>query len=679
MTHPRSWYEDTLREWLQSIEALWNEEQGRYDTNGVAVPYWDAKLIVPLAVFARKGENWATRRIGRILKSMLGSPPWDEKERLWSNSYQQLGRPPHGANAPIDSGLCFAVRYAEELGLDPADVGEILRRIKLSLQRWAETGEGAERFSHQVFLDRDDRQIDLIAAWNESQAKGLPMDLSFVRERGPANQVCFQMRAAMHAYLATRDEEFLGDVHKLWNRVLQTGVGDESRPYRATFDEDWSFRYNNQPLHDYEMSVYDVPMIGMFADVIRMLRQVGKSEPRFESFFSKWCHASLTRAHLLDGSTNMAFDLYGPDRIGTNEVYGQSIWLHALISIADLAPLPPEEIRHFFDLGIERFTRWGFIKASPDIGIEGWQESSGIEELAWEAYEIALMLLTNEDALSVESRPPNRCTAGFAWRERYFVRQTPAYHLTVIGASPGFDGKWGASSSGGEYVIRLPYGDYLVPLSDFGRPSLKAWHAGKILSSSDITVDNSDHYSVKMTASSPGFGMVERGEPYAMPFADVSCDEASVRLEFEESGVKLKREIRCLADRLIVTDSVVAEAGIIVVQAASYLPIITTNPRGESCQALGLPESFLTGNEHAWLSKAETIDIRYPHYGFTITQQSEGRTLLSLGPAWREEQRMNVSGRSIQCVWLAQSAHLLGGEEKRFQYEIRPYSDGYVL
>lgn len=668
----RKWYVDTIRHWVTALEDRWDEACGYYRipqstrSNGMLIP--------PLIVLINEGEQHWKERIPRMAARMIQSPPYDERYRYFNWNLNQTGGEIHEAGCMTQVGLGFALRYGDELGLASDLRAEIAHKLHDSLERLAEFARYVKNSEFSTTTEADGTPVDVAKERALKVARGEPEDFGRLIGVGPSNQSCWEMRACVYAWKTTGNSDYLDFADRAWARMLQDGT---DVPYRTCFSEDGSFIYSpRNPLFDYTQSMYEVGLFCQYADCVRVMRQAGRSTDATERFMKRWGNAALSRSLLSDGSNNMVFNSYGWERSIVGATHGEALWLHPVISVADLTPCEAGVIKSMFERGAKRLRDWDFrYPFAPDLGIIGWAAGQ-LEDRVFFPYELGLMLLDNPGAVETPTSARNGHLSSLAWKEGNFVMQTDAYQATVVGTSPGYDGTRGIPMSGGEFMVRIPDGDYLFPLSDAGRTSLAAIVEGQALRSSEITKWNAVESHFEMTVRDP-----------------------VLRVSYGTDSARLTREMSFDSSCIAILDRLTALRDVTVEQAHSRIPIIIVNPRNEEPEITGSSDGTavtirppysmgpagadaLSIDHHfiQSLRRLQLLRVAYAHYGFEVRQQGDDEIRLAISPwSWQENRRMRCDGKNLDYIWVFEPVRLRAGETRQFCYEIRPFSDGYTL
>lgn len=692
MPFDRRWYVDTVRHWMAALEDRWDERLGYYRIPQSARA--NGMLIPPMLVLVGEGEEHWKGRIRRIAERMVQSPPYDERYHYFNWNMSQTGGEIHQAGCMTQVGLSFVLRYGEVLELPSERRAEIARTVHDSLERLAEFGRHAEESEFGMAVEEDGTPVNIAQERAEKIAKGLPENFGRLRQIGPDNQACWEMRACVYAWRATGDKDYLDFADWAWRRVLRK---EGHLPYRACFSEDWSFIYHpGNRLWNYTQAMYDVGMYCQYADAVRVLREAGRSRDAIERFMKHWGEAVFTRSFLSDGSSNMVFNTYGWERSVVGCTHGMIFWMHPVIAVADLTPYDAGALKAIFERGVERLRTWDFrYPFSPDLGIQGWT-SAQEEDRTFFPYELGLMLLDHPEVVDVESVPYTGCLSSLAWKEGNVVMQTPMYHATVIGTSPGYNGLHGIPMSGGEFVIRLPHGDYLFPLSDHGRTSLGAVAEGQAIHSAELTKYTAGEWHFEMAVRLPDGTRLSRGSAYGPLLYDPKMEGIALEVAFGNDAIQLAREIVFGLDYLVVTDRLTALREVRVDRAYSRIPLITVNSHHELPEItgtadgkglcirppyyMGLTDADYLHHDQEYvqsLRRLEVLRVVYPHYGFEVRQSSKEEIRLVITPwEWQENRRMRVDGKNLDYLWIWEPVNLKKGESRVFGYELRPHSQG---
>jgi len=681
---------------MADLEDRWDEERGYYRipqstrSNGMLIP--------PMLVLIGEGEEHWKERILRMAARMVQSPPYDERYRYFNWNMNQAGGEIHSAGSMTQIGLSFVLRYEERLELPSELRAEIARKLHDSLERLSEFGRHATESEVGMSVEADGTPVDIGKERAEKIEKGLPENFGRLRQIGPSNQTCWEMRACVYAWEATRDEDYLDFADLLWQRVLRDEEGHP--PYRACFSEDHSFIYTpRNPLWNYDQAMYDFGMYCQYADCVRLLRRAGRSKDYIERFMKHWGDALFTRMVLTDGSCNMVFNSYGWERSTVGCVYGETLWLHPVMAVADLTPYNAGELKAMFERGVKRLREWDFqYPFPPDLGIKGWS-SAQEEDRTYFPYELGLMLLDDPEALERTPVPYTGCLSSLAWKEGNFVMQTPTYHATVIGTSPGYDGVHGIPTSGGEYVIRIPNGEYLFPLSDHGRASLGAVVEGRALHSAQLTKHTAAEWHFAMAVRLPDGTVLSQGTPYGPLLYDPKREGITLEVAFGDDAIRLERAMTFTLDRISVTDRLTAQRDVTVEKAYSRIPIITVSPHNALPEItgtangevlcirppyyMGLVDADYLHRDQEFIQSLRSLErlrVAYPGYGFEVRQCSKDEIRLAIMPwEWQENRRMRVDGKNLDYVWIWEPTQMGEGEKWGFSYAIRLFSEEHVL
>lgn len=671
--------------------SFWDEAQGLYREMKVV---GNALMLPSLTVLALEGDGESRLKIPRLIERLVQSPPWDSKYHYWNGEWELLGQEPHGGSTQMGTFLALPLRYAGELGLPESLVATGYDYIAKMLTRWVRFTDHAKDAPVTTYVDDKNRPVNLGALKTEYVRQNRPEDFGHLREIGPKNQVCWEMRAAAIMYLTTGREEFWDYTERFWKRIIErVEVG---RPYLflSCFDPDYSYIYSVHPSHRYEMSMYTAHAIGSYADVVRIARKVGRPHPVWEEFLKNWSQAVLTRVILNDGLCNLVLNGYGWERVFLNAVARSQV-LHPLISLADLTPLSPEELGYLVDSSVSLYREWEAETNHfpPHLGLKGRSASDPSTSISYLIAELALRLLTNEESIGIEPREPAGCLSSFSWAQKYFVMQTPNYQLTAIGSgtevrpNEGHQG-FGILSSGGEYVIKVPGGEYLTPISDGARTTLEAKVDGDIFSSSEITLDNREQVELKMKVILPNGEEVSRGEDFGPLAYDSRLEKIGLEVRYAKGQAIMGRRFECDSEKIRIKDFLEAKEEIQVEYAFSRLPIITVTAQGETPQIRGLssgkkiqikPPCYMgyeiVHDDQFFIESIcdlEYLEVGYPSCGMEVRRLDQGKIKLRITRGeWQENKRMRVDGKNLDYVWIYEPMKLLKGQQKSFQYEIR--------
>lgn len=335
----RQEYVSSIRHWMKYLEPLWSEEEGVYAFEG---RMQNASLLPPLTVLALEGDDRSRSRLERLLNRLVQTPPWDDKNHYFCD-FDRLGLEPHGAATQIGMLLCHGVEHSAKLAF-PAKLKEaVLDRVRKMLARWARFSEHAKDAPAFSYVDQEGNRVsvaDLIAKKSEFIRRGLPEDFSYLGEIGPKNQVCSEMRTAAHLYRLTRDEKVWSWVEGFWNRVLERVEGSRPYPFPICFDPDYSFIYYMEESRRYETSMYSTHVFGLYADVVRIAREIGRPNPAWEEFIRNWSAALFTRVVQNDGTCNMVLNGYGWERSSFRVQQGRMSYIPLFPSLTSLPCLP---------------------------------------------------------------------------------------------------------------------------------------------------------------------------------------------------------------------------------------------------------------------------------------------------------------------------------------------------
>jgi hypothetical protein len=248
----------------------------------------------------------------------------------------------------------------------------------------------------------------------------------------------------------------------------------------------------------------------------------------------------------------------------------------------------------------------------------------------------------------------------------------------------------GLVTAGGEYVLQIPGGEYLTPLSNLGRAVLQARVNGQTLCSSDLTFFNKEDYAFDMAVIIAG-KRIDHGEEYGLPPYDPRTQELDLEVSFSKYGVRLTRRFLLTPEQVEVTDRLETLEEVTVEHAFSRLPIITVGPRGEEVAIKGkahgkaieivppchilYPHPFHDQDIIQSLRGLEYLEIRYPGFGLKISQLSTNPIRLRISKGeWQENRRMRVDGKNLDYMWIWEPVNLKKDESRVFRYELKPES-----
>lgn len=683
----RQEYINSIRHWMGYLEPSLSSEDEREWAN--------AGLLPPLTVLALEGDERSRDRIERILRRVIQTPPWDDKNHYFS-ALDRLGLEPHGGNTQMGLYLCNAVQHSEELGL-PTELKEtVLDIVRKMLARWARFSDHAKDAPAFAFLDQEGHTVNVGAVRAELIRKGIPEDFSYLREIGPKNQVCAEMRSAAHLYLLTRDEEVWSWVEGFWNRVLDRVEDGRPYPYPICFDPDYSFVYSIAESHRYETSMYAIHIFGLYADVVRIAREIGRPNPVWEEFIRNWSAALFTRAVLSDGTCNMVLNGYGWERCFLSCATRAHI-LHTAIPIADLTPLFAGELRYLADSVDRIYREWNAQETyfAGDLGLKGYFTSTPSYSLFFLAQEYGSMLLSNPASVDVEPVQPDTTLFGYAWAQNYAVMQTPSYHLTAIGSGTGLHPNglgdptgFGVVPSGGEYVIRIPGGRYLTPISPLGRPSVEVRAGGITLSSSELRMSNREEYGFRMRVTLRTGETIVEGAPYGPLAFDPHVSDARMDISYGKGPIRMGRTFDLDPQHIRITDGIEALEPVEIEYARTRFPLITVAPDGLLPRITGQfgpvaveikpprhmgsdvqrPDQDFIKSLRAW----DWLRMEYPECVLEIQclTPEDLRFDITAGE-WHEDSRMRVDGKNLDVFWVHEPIRLDAGERREFKYEVR--------
>lgn len=672
--------------------SFWDEAQGLYHNEAKVVG--NAMMLPSLTVLALEGDGESRSKIPRILERLVQTPPWDSQYHYWNGEWDLLGQEPHGGMTQFGTYLAMSLRHAEELEIPRSLAATGDDCIAKMLARWVQFTDHAKDAPKTTYVDEQGRPVNLGALKAEYVRQNRPEDFGHLREIGPKNQVCWEMRAAAVMYLATGREEFWDYVERFWKRIIDRVEEGRPHPFPACFDPDFSFIYSVNPAHRYEMSVYTAHAIGSYADVVRIARKIGRTNPVWEEFIRHWAGAVFTRVVLSDGLCNLVLNGYGWERVSVHAIARGHV-LHPLIPLADLTPLSREELGYLVDSSIHLYREWEAETNPfpPHLGLKGRSTSDPSMSISLLIAELALRLLANDDSIGIESRKPTGCFSSFSWAQRYFVMQTPGYQLTAVGSgtevrpTEGHQGL-GVLSSGGEYVIKVPGGDYLTPISDQARTTLEVKVDGEVFSSSEITLANREQYKLEMKVILPDGEEIRRGEDFGPLLYDPRLEKIGVEVRYAKGNAVMGRRFECDPERIRITDFLEAKEEMRAEYAFTRIPIITVTAQGETPQIRGVssgrkiqikPPVYM-GYEVVHddqifiesIADLEYLEVTYPSCGMEIRRLDQGKIKLQITRGeWQENKRMRVDGKNLDYVWVYEPMTLRKGQRMSFRYEIR--------
>lgn len=704
----RDEYVDHFRYWFGMIDRDWDDRKGLYvwaDAGGGYV-ILTSTMLPCLAVMGLEGDRKLARRIPRIIEHLLATPPWDPEYHYWNQSFDRLGMEPHAGVSWIGSHLALAYLYRKELDL-PSDLLEkAMDVVQLWTARMAEFARDAGEMPFNCYIDQKGEIADPGAIRRAAIIRGEPEDLRWLREGGPSNQLIEQQTAAL-AYLATRREVFWEHVRDLWGRIIERQENGKPILFRSCIDPDYSFIYANDPegcvhTHRYTQSVYALNFVYWHAEAVRIARRVGRSELVWEEMVRRYAQALFGRALLADGTLNMALNAYGWER-SVATCYLRAYYLHPLIPLADLAPFTAGQLVAMLDASLKALRalaekgQAGYFP--PVLGLKGFHRGP---HTPWDlAFMLAEMILTNKEAMDVRQGTGEtpRCYSGFAWSQKHFVMQTPSYSLTVVGAgTPYFEQKGqlglGMIATGGEYVLKIPNGPFLTPLSDVGRALFYARAGGEEISSTDVHFFNREDYDFRMEVILPDGTRISRGEDFGPLPYDPMLENLSLEVSFGKGGSRLMRRFDLSAKAVTVTDSIEALDEVKVEHCFTRLPVITVDHEGHSVVWKGVAggraveikppchmgyEGEIAHTDQDFIQSLPDLERQEVTYhsghGFTFEQLEKTPVRLAISRGeWQENRRMRVDGKNFDYYWIDKPVMLSKGERRTFSYQITPTS-----
>lgn len=306
------------------------------------------------------------------------------------------------------------------------------------------------------------------------------------------------------------------------------------------------------------------------------------------------------------------------------------------------------------------------------------------------------MLLSNPASIEVEPVKPDSSVLGFSWAQKYFVMQTPSYQLTGVGAGTGLHPDlfgnpkgFGVIPSGGEYVIRIPGGRYLTPISEWGRPSIEVKADGVTLCSSDLKLSNREEYGFRMSATLPTGETVEKGEPYGPSPFDPHISRALIDISYTKSTVRAGRSFELDQQSVLVTDFVEALERVRIESVRTRFPLITYAADGVIPRIAGQfgpvnaeirpprhmgsrrdvqqrPDQDFIKSLRAW----DWLEIEYPDCKLLIRCLTPENLHFGITAGeWHEDSRMRVDGKNLDVYWIHSPILLGPGEIKEFKYK----------
>ncbi|MFH1008581.1 MAG: hypothetical protein V1800_13965 [Candidatus Latescibacterota bacterium] len=697
-------YLDTFRYWFERTERGWDEGLGRYvpDDAGSEVAV-NANMLPCLAVLALEGDRVRAARIPRIMEQLVATPPWDPDYHYWNQRFDRLGMEPHASLYSVGGQLSMVYSHRAALGL-PQDLMETaMDQVELLCHRAADFARHAADVPINCYVDAQGKIVDAWAIKCDAIRKGIPEDMRWLREGGPSNQLVELWVAAM-AYAASGREAFWECEEAIWGRIIEKVEHRRPMLFRNAMDPDYSFLYSADPsgeqginTHRYTQTAYGIGFLILHANAVAIARKVGRSNEIWEELVRNAAQSAFGRLALKDGTGNMALNSYGWER-SIAICYARGFDLHRIVAVADLMPYTAGQLVTMSDAALQAAKEVSGA-FPPVLGLKGFHRL-GVEGTASIiASALAETILTNPEAFDIEPEPLDtpRCYSGFAWEQKHFVMQTPAYVLTVMGAGmpymaqKGYLG-YGTVATGGEYILTLPGGPYLTPLSDLGRNLFCAQAEGKTLCSSDVHFFNRADYEFRMEVILPDGTRISRGEDFGPSPYDQELENLSLEVSFGNSAMRLTRRFDLCPETIAITDSIEALAEGIIEDCFTRVPIITVEPDGEcvTIKALAVGRSveiqppchmgYAEDIPHydqdfiQSIPNLEWLEIRYPSgYGFTFERLDDRpvRAGISRGE-WQENVHMRVDGKNIDYHWIGTPTNLKQGETRSFFYRISP-------
>jgi hypothetical protein len=702
---PRSKYLDDFRYWFGMIDHGWDEKKGLYvppDAGSEVAA--NAAMLSCLTVMALEGDRGRAARIPRIVEHLIGTPPWDSEYHYWNQRFDRLGMEPHAGLYSVAGQLSMVYLYRSELGL-PSDLMETaMGEVELMSARAAGFARHAADIPINCYIDQDGKIVDAWAIKCDAIRRGVPEDMRWMGEGGPSNQLVEAWVAAM-AFLATRREAFWEDEQVIWGRIIEKTENGRPKLFRNAMDPDYSFVYSVDPAgeqglktHRYTQTAYAVGFLLLHANAVALARKVGRSNAVWEELVRNAAQSVFGRIALRDGTGNLVLNSYGWERSIT-VCHARAFDMHRIITVADLTPYTAGQLAAMSDAALKmaKEVRGAF---PPILGLKGFHRL-GIEGTAsMIASTLAETILTNQEAMEVEPEPLDspKCYSGFAWEQKHFVMQTPTYSLTVIGAGMpyieerGYLG-YGTVATGGEYIIKLPNGPYLTPLSDFGRATLCARSGDHELRSSEVHFFNHADYGFRMDVILPDGTRISRGEDFGPSPYDVESENLSLEVSFGKSDMRLTRRLDLSPEAITITDSVAALKDVEIEDCFTRIPVITVGPDGECVTIKGLAAGraveikppchmgYAGDIQHhdqdfiQSISNLDWLEISYPSgHGFTFERlggRGSVRAAISRGE-WQENVHMRVDGKNIDYHWISAPTKLVKGEKQSFSYRLAP-------
>ncbi len=695
----RSDYLEHFRYWFSKVDEGWDERKGRYeDSDPGSAVIRNAAMLPCLALMALEGESKFGRRIPPIVEHLTGSPPWDPDYHYWNQRFDRLGMEPHAGMSWVASYLAITYMYRQELRL-PSDLMEsAMGKVQQFTAKMAEAATRAKEYPLNCYIDDKGQVVNPGPIVRQAIRQGVREDLRWLREGGPSNQL-FELEAASLAYLATHREIFWEHVQLLWSRIIESEQNGKPILFRSCMDPDYSFIYGTES-HRYTIFAYAMGFLAYHSNAVRIARKVGRSKPTWERLVSYSAEAVFGRVIFRDGTSNLVLNAYGWERSGA-AIYLYPYWVHPMVSIADLSPFSSGQLKRMIDHSLQTLRSWeekgSPVYFPPDLGLKGYHRGPYIPRFL--ALTLANIILTNPEALRVEEPPRElpRCYSGFAWEQKHFVFQTPSYLLTIVGTgTPYHEEKGhlgtGMTTSGGEYVLKVPDGPFLTPLSNFGRNLLSARIDKETLCSSHVHFFNRDEFRFRMEVILPDGTRVSAGEEFGPPPYDTRLEAISVEVSFGKGNARLIRRFDLSPNRIVIKDCIEASGDVEIEDCFSRLPLITVDPQGRSVQLKGkaggrpfevrppifmgytddIPypdQDFIPG-----LTGLERLEVTFGSgHGFLFEQIEKRPIRLAISRGeWQENRRMRIDGKNLDFHWIAQPTRLTKGEVQAFSYSITP-------
>ncbi|NJD04280.1 MAG: hypothetical protein FIA99_17175 [Ruminiclostridium sp.] len=704
----KQFYVDNFRYWFNILDqALWDEKKGMYISEDAGTDVlFNASMLSNLTVMALYDDTKWARRISRIIENIVTTPPWDPEYHYWNYQSDRMGMEPHPGAFFIGSDLAKAYMYRKELDLPPDLLEKAMDEVQLLTAKRAEMTLHVGEIPYSCYVDSEGKVVDAGAIKNDAIRRGIPEDMRWLRMAGPNNQLV-ELSVAAIAFLATGREAFWDHVRLIWGRIIEKEENGKPYLFRSCMDPDYSFIYATDPrntshTHRYTQSAYALGFINIHAKVVNIARKTGRSDVLWEKLIRFYTEALLGRTILRDGSSNMVFNPYGWDRstmVNSTIAYN----LYPLITIADITPLTAGQIAKISNTSLrkmrELYEKGYSLEFPPDLGLKGFNRSGTRIAATVLVTELAEIILMDKEAMEIEedNEEIRGCYSGFAWKQKHFVMQTPVWSMTVVGAgTPYFEQKGylgaGMVTTGGEYVLKVPDGPYLTPLTDSSRTIMSSRTAGESICSSDVNLFNQDEYGFNMEVILPDGTRISQGEEYGPSPYDPEIENLSLEVGYGKNNVRMARRFDFGPESIVITDSIEALDNVEIEYFFSRLPIITVNPAGECVNIKGMAAGrpveikppchmgYVNDIPHhdqdfiKSVKNLEKLEISYPSgYGFTLERLDMGpvHIVLSRGE-WQENRRMRVDGKNLDYYWINGPAKLSKGERRGFSYKITP-------